>query len=159
MSSIVVDPESNEMNTDEMQVGEMSTASRGDEKRFVCNVCNKSFLQSFKLKQHVRTHTGEKPFECSECYFKFATSGGLNRHMKTHTGEKSFHCSQCDSTFATHESLKRHILTHTGEKSFPCGQCDKMFSRKSTLEKTHGQPHQRKTVCLHRLWRQFWTER
>ncbi|GCB71823.1 hypothetical protein scyTo_0006078 [Scyliorhinus torazame] len=45
---------------------------------FRCEVCDKSFSQSWSLRVHQRVHTGEKPFRCE--------------YQRIHTGEKPLPC-------------------------------------------------------------------
>ena len=54
-------------------------------KKHQCHICNKLFPNSFRLKTHVRVHTGEKPFKCEPCAQAFADRSNYVKHKQTKT--------------------------------------------------------------------------
>ena len=52
-------------------------------KKYHCEICGKSFVNSTDLCRHIRTHTGERPFQCDRCSARFTQNSTLKRHYKT----------------------------------------------------------------------------
>lgn len=109
-----------------------------NEKKYVCQVCNKAFIDSWQLKIHIRTHTGEKPYKCPHCEMTFTVSSSLYSHIRyKHTFEKNFICSVCAKAFTAKHTLDDHMRTHTGEKKTPrheCTLCGRKCDSTSTLK-------------------------
>ena len=80
-------------------------------KAYPCDVvgCSKQFSTPYRLKAHIRSHTGDM-FECESegCDKAFITQSDLNKHMKTHSGMKPFHCTHtgCEKVYTTAHHLK-----------------------------------------------------
>lgn len=109
---------------------------RGERQRLECDICQRPFNDSYKLKVHRRTHTREKPFKCDTCDKSFIDSCNLKEHQKVHTGEKLFECDICQKTFLQLGTLTTHRRTHTGEKPYTCDVCHMTFALLSSM-KTH----------------------
>ena len=54
------------------------------EKKYQCEVCQKSFETTWKLARHQRTHSGERPSECPKCEKTFSSNSYLNLHLRLH---------------------------------------------------------------------------
>ena len=80
---------------------------------FSCNMCDKEFFESYRLKQHKSAvHDGVKLFECEFCDKSFSTKAQRRTHIKIiHEKLKNHKCEHCDKTFPTSSNLTRELLT------------------------------------------------
>nr|XP_019533176.2 transcription factor grauzone [Aedes albopictus] len=113
---------------------------------FKCQVCAKTFQNSFGLSNHMmwkHTPDSEKPFRCDVCGSRFWKDYLLKQHMEYHLAleEKKYACKECDRFFGTSLLLKSHEQTvHGLSASWVCDICAKGFPLKSALE-FHRQQH------------------
>ena len=59
-----------------------------ENKKYKCKYCNKGFISSANLRDHIHTHTGEKPYICKFCGAAFASVGNHRMHERGHLGHK-----------------------------------------------------------------------
>jgi len=74
----------------------------------VCDICGKSFKQTFCLSRHKLTHQDSKPLTCEYCGKGFISNWSFKGHLRTHTGEKPYKCDLCDAAFTHNVTLKNH---------------------------------------------------
>ncbi|CAH1181898.1 unnamed protein product [Phyllotreta striolata] len=101
-------------------------------KREPCIICNK-VISTYKLKDHLNSHTKEAPYECNECGEKYRFRSSLSRHKFIHQEKKPHMCHLCGKGFIQAPTLTDHIRTHYKEKSFICNICGKTFITKHSL--------------------------
>ena len=84
------------------------------EKLFICNICQKKFLDNSKLRRHSLVHSGEKPYSCPVCSKKFSLDFNLRTHMRIHSGEKPYACIYpgCFKRFSQSSNLSAHEKIH-----------------------------------------------
>jgi len=131
---------------EELQMSEWDSETSKKQKGesiFPCTFhgCDKTFNKPWRLKSHLRNHTGEKkPHFCSipECGKSFNESQALKNHMRVHTGEKPFVCQVegCEKNFSEKGNLRKHMRIHTGVKPYVCTfqDCDKSYGRSDQLK-------------------------
>ncbi|KAJ8916804.1 hypothetical protein NQ315_005811 [Exocentrus adspersus] len=96
-----------------------------------CHICDKEFINTSLLKNHVKTH--DKCFKCPHCDKVFASRYNLETHSVTHSGARDHKCDICGKGYSTKSSLKNHLATHSEERSFHCDQCSKTFKTNRRL--------------------------
>ncbi|XP_016306631.1 zinc finger protein 366 isoform X2 [Sinocyclocheilus anshuiensis] len=121
----------------------------GDQKRWKCRVCEKSYTSKYNLITHILGHSGIKPHECNLCGKLFKQLSHLHTHMLTHQGTRPHKCQVCHKAFTQTSHLKRHMMQHSDVKPYSCGICGRGFAYPSEL-RAHELKHERgqENVCV-----------
>lgn len=97
-------------------------------KEIICDICGLSFEGTFKLNRHMSVHTGNKAFKCSDCDKQYLDSNSLKNHVLTvHLQVKPYVCEICAMEFTVKSNMLRHLRRHRGEFRFFCEDCGKGF--------------------------------
>nr|XP_055023271.1 zinc finger protein 366 isoform X2 [Misgurnus anguillicaudatus] len=121
----------------------------GDQKRWKCRMCEKSYTSKYNLITHILGHSGIKPHGCRLCGKLFKQLSHLHTHMLTHQGARPHKCQVCHKAFTQTSHLKRHMMQHSDVKPFSCGVCGRGFAYPSEL-RAHEPKHDRgrENVCV-----------
>ncbi|XP_049547194.1 zinc finger protein ZFP2-like [Anopheles darlingi] len=122
------------------------------EQRFQCEVCEKSFAALASLRSHQLTHTGEKPFLCTVCGKSFTTASHRTAHMDTHIKGKLFECDLCGKCLQSRACYRNHVKRHRQERSHRCDICGKMFYSKYSVRVHQQEVHKMKNVTQADEW-------
>ena len=115
-----------------------SLETNNEKTKFLCALCNASFMKVASLEKHVATaHEGNKPFQCEECKVSFTTKGSLTNHNeRVHQKKKPLACPQCDFRCLKTYDMKNHIATvHEGKKPHQCSYCSFSCGIKNNLNR------------------------
>jgi len=150
-------------------------------KGYPCNLCNKYFATSSRLKRHAVTHSDARPYACTKCEKAYSSKGTLTLHMFKHSNKKftcnicsrsysgpqylqghikskhrelddRFKCQFCGAKFLSGYKLNRHMQSHLGEKVLSCNQCTMTFNEKSELKKHLSNVHKNGAFNRRRIY-------
>ena len=82
---------------------------------FPCEICVKTFNFNFRLREHMRRHTGEFRYFCKVCGKGVMAKQDMTAHMVTHGSEKPFKCQICGLDYGMKSRLKKHMLNVHGQ--------------------------------------------
>ncbi|XP_072538036.1 uncharacterized protein znf366 isoform X3 [Salminus brasiliensis] len=121
----------------------------GDQKRWKCRMCEKSYTSKYNLVTHILGHSGIKPHGCGLCGKLFKQLSHLHTHMLTHQGARPHKCQVCHKAFTQTSHLKRHMMQHSDIKPYSCGVCGRGFAYPSEL-RAHELKHERgqENICV-----------
>jgi len=87
------------------------------EKKFDCDICQKAFLNKYRLKEHKETahsEPGAMPFICDQCGKGFKAHRNLKNHTRRQHVQKHIideFCEFCGKGYAFKERLKEHLMS------------------------------------------------
>jgi len=115
-------------------------------KEYACDSknCGLKFKSKFSLTRHARKHSGIKPYICDTCQKDFLELTSLTRHRRVHTGEKPFQCDECGREFSDCSNWRRHTEIHTGQRRFVCPDPScrgEGFTRSGALRRHYANKH------------------
>ncbi|XP_010903052.1 zinc finger protein 366 [Esox lucius] len=121
----------------------------GDQKRWKCRMCEKSYTSKYNLITHILGHSGIKPHGCHLCGKLFKQLSHLHTHLLTHQGTRPHKCQVCHKAFTQTSHLKRHMMQHSDVKPYSCGVCGRGFAYPSEL-RAHELKHEKgqENVCV-----------
>ena len=76
------------------------------ETKFVCNICEKTFRSSYRLKSHEKNHNELTSFKCEICEKSFVYWYKFKTHQDTHKNIAT--CEICDLKFSCESRVKQH---------------------------------------------------
>ncbi|XP_023220218.1 zinc finger protein 91-like [Centruroides sculpturatus] len=83
---------------------------------FVCETCQKTFINHSSYLRHRRMHLGMKPSMCEYCCMSFFRSESLNTHIKNHHLTSEYICFECGHRANDAFSLREHFQIHEGKE-------------------------------------------
>ncbi|KAH0577089.1 Zinc finger domain-containing protein [Spironucleus salmonicida] len=85
-----------------------------------CGVCGREVANSFKLQEHLRTHSKSQPHACTTCGKAFARVPNLRRHELVHAEARPREtCGVCERQFYDAHTLRRHLRLHETRGACP----------------------------------------
>lgn len=104
-------------------------------KAYQCNVCDKSYTEEYKLKEHIQVkHEKSIHFKCQICDREFTSKGGLKYHTRTiHKKDFAYWCEGCCKGFNYLQFYQAHMNKHNGPAQYKCNTCNKEFTYLATL--------------------------
>lgn len=143
----ISDQSSGEDNKDRLEINiridDSQLVQHGDQKRWQCHLCEKSYTTKHNLVTHILDHNGIKPHLCMVCGKYFKQLSHLNTHMLTHDNIKPHVCSICSKSFTQVSHLKRHQAVHLSEdRPHKCDDCGRSFVFPGEL-RLHKEKHEK----------------
>lgn len=131
-----------------------STAGRVKVFKCTHENCDKAFLTSSLLREHIRIHSNK--YQCDECRFIAKSASQLESHkLYRHQDERNFKCNICPKAFKQRGDLRAHIRRHQIVEPYRCDKCEFETLNEEGLTK-HSKLHSRThEYCCHICRRLF----
>ena len=124
----------------------MITFDNGQQKRFNCTMCAKSFKAEATARFHIKAVHVEMPqYGCIICEHKSKTKGDLKKHVAHVHTAKPETCQLCKKVV---KRLYTHNYKQHREKRFQCKICEEKFTENNQLTKHMSRHINEQHTCL-----------
>lgn len=111
-----------------------------DHKKYICDICGKSFRLRCAYHNHSLRHRTDFLYKCQFCPYRGRYAELLKTHLRTHTGDYRYMCTECPARFLFKSNLNSHMLKHR-EPKFKCDACNRAFHTKLLLQRHYEADH------------------
>uniref|UniRef100_A0A669DI64 Si:dkey-89b17.4 n=1 Tax=Oreochromis niloticus TaxID=8128 RepID=A0A669DI64_ORENI len=130
-----------------MEVRRKATAptGEGEECRYTCDQCGRSYRHASSLLNHKNTHT-VGIYHCAVCLKTYSNLLALKNHRRIHSETRRHRCHDCGKAFRVSSQLYNHRRVHQKQRELTCRSCQRAFPTQASfrlhMEITHGQTPQ-----------------
>ncbi|XP_061740294.1 zinc finger protein 62 homolog isoform X1 [Nerophis ophidion] len=127
-----------------MEVRRKPTAAAGDgeECRYTCDQCGRSYRHASSLLNHKNTHT-LGIYHCAVCLKTYPNLLALKNHRRIHSETRRHRCHDCGKGFRVSSQLYNHRRVHQKQRELTCTSCQRAFPTRASfrlhMEISHGQ--------------------
>uniref|UniRef100_A0A3P8VTV0 Si:dkey-89b17.4 n=2 Tax=Cynoglossus semilaevis TaxID=244447 RepID=A0A3P8VTV0_CYNSE len=130
-----------------MEVRRKATApaGEGEECRYTCDQCGRSYRHASSLLNHKNTHT-VGIYHCAVCLKTYSNLLALKNHRRIHSEMRRYRCHDCGKAFRVSSQLHNHRRVHQKQRELTCRSCQRAFPTQASfrlhMEISHGQTPQ-----------------
>ncbi|CAL1272654.1 unnamed protein product [Larinioides sclopetarius] len=106
-----------------------------DECLRTCNICNKKFVLSSDLLNHLKIHDLSACHVCRICVQGFNGIKYFLDHLKFHSDTHPYQCSLCHEIFRSVQEYTIHRRMHINDSPYACTICKSKFLHESSLKR------------------------
>jgi len=132
-----------------LRFGVKSTTEKEKKSEIICKWSNCSFKAktTFKLKDHLKSHSAERTVGCPECGGLFASRSKFFDHCTRQYSTRQFKCSYCQKSQSTERLLRDHMRSHINK--LQCRLCNDVFVSATAMNKhiTYRHTDERPFIC------------
>ncbi|XP_059898790.1 zinc finger protein 646 [Gadus macrocephalus] len=120
-------------------------AGEGEECRYTCDQCGRSYRHASSLLNHKNTHT-VGIYHCAVCLKTYSNLLALKNHRRIHSETRRHRCHDCGKAFRVSSQLYNHRRVHQKQRELTCRSCQRSFPTQASfrlhMEISHGQAPQ-----------------
>ncbi|GFY64645.1 hypothetical protein TNIN_268971 [Trichonephila inaurata madagascariensis] len=112
----------------------MTDAHSGDDTKYVCDMCNRTFQFRSHYLKHMKVHKDIVFHKCFKCAAAFNSFIQFRDHLETHEQGTALKCGYCSESFISPAARRLHENNHFIGKRFICEVWNRKFETEMSLQ-------------------------